>query len=121
MGKKEKDGASRTPLTGKMNAHILHYREGLTELGGVHAIRITDPQYSLLIMDDYAPVIGRVRGAVNLLSDAGELTMKDITGFYRLLKNDFIILIQPGSSEERTAVGVAAPRVNEKAGELDAT
>jgi hypothetical protein len=119
MANKERDGAAQTPLTGKMNAHVLHYREGLTELRRVHAIRITDPQYSLLIMDDYAPVIGMVRGSVSILSDSGELTMENVTGFYRLLKNDFIILIQPGSSEERTAVGAAATRANAKDGELD--
>ena len=107
MARKERGEGPPAQLTGKMNAHILHYREGLTEMERVHAIRITDPLYNLLIMDDYAPVIGMVRGSVGILSDSGELTMENVTGFYRLLKNDFIIPIQPGSSEERMAVGAA--------------
>jgi hypothetical protein len=101
--------AATAALTGRMRAHVLHYAEGLTDIERVHAIRIADPQYNLLIMDDYAPVIGMVRGAVSILSDERELVMEGIKGFYRLLKNDFTLLIQPGDADERTAVG-AAPR-----------
>ncbi|MDR1329636.1 MAG: hypothetical protein LBK23_08560 [Oscillospiraceae bacterium] len=97
-------------LTGRMSAHVLHYRDGLTDVRNVHSIRVSDPQYSLLIMDDYAPVIGMVHGSVSILSDSGELVMEDVAGFYRLLKNEFTILVQPGASEERVALGAAKPK-----------
>ncbi|MDR2354811.1 MAG: hypothetical protein LBE16_01310 [Clostridiales Family XIII bacterium] len=103
-------GAPKAALTGRMRAHVLHYAEGLTDIERVHAIRIGDPGYNLLIMDDYAPVIGMVRGTVRILSDERELVMEGIKGFYRLLKNDFTLLIQPGDADERTAVGVAPRR-----------
>jgi hypothetical protein len=114
MAKKERPGEGRekpnTALTGNMRAHVLHYAEGLTDIDRVHAIRIGDPGYSLLIMDDYAPVIGMVRGTVSILSDERELVLEGIKGFYRLLKNDFTLLIQPGNADERVAVGAARGR-----------
>jgi hypothetical protein len=102
--------AEKVALTGRMSAHVLHYAEGLTDIVRVHAIRVSDPQYNLLIMDDYAPVIGMVRGSVSILSDERELVMDNIKGFYRLLKNDFTLLIQPGDADERTASGFAPRR-----------
>jgi hypothetical protein len=104
------ENESGSALTGHMRAHVLHYAEGLTDIERVHAIRISDPRYNLLIMDDYAPVIGMVQGTVSILSAERELVMNDIKGFYRLLKDDFTLLIQPGGADERAAVGAAQRR-----------
>jgi hypothetical protein len=107
MLKKSAKGAT---FSGRMRAHVLHYSEGLTDTEGVYAIRISDPRYNLLIMEDYAPVIGMAEGTVSILSDGGELVLENIKGFYRLLRDDFTLLIQPGDADERAAVGAALRR-----------
>jgi hypothetical protein len=106
----DKNKQPDAPLTGQMNAHILHYMEGQRDVEHVHAIRLQDPKYGLLIMDDYAPVIGMVQGSVHIMADEEEIALEDIKGFYRLLKNEFILLIQPNEKDERSAVGSSKNR-----------
>lgn len=49
---------------GKITATVLGIDEGFQKFEQVDMIRIKSEKYTLLIMDDYMPVIGRIDGMV---------------------------------------------------------
>ena len=57
-------------------------------------IRIKSEKYTLLIMDDYMPVIGRIDGMVEIVSGEDTRSFQPIHGFYTHRKNTFELLIK---------------------------
>lgn len=53
---------------GKITATVLGIDEGFQKFDQVDMIRIKSEKYTLLIMDDYMPVIGRIDGMVEIVS-----------------------------------------------------
>ena len=53
---------------GKITATVLGIDEGFQKFEQVDMIRIKSEKYTLLIMDDYMPVIGRIDGMVEIVS-----------------------------------------------------
>ena len=52
---------------GKITATVLGIDEGFQKFEQVDMIRIKSEKYTLLIMDDYMPVIGRIDGMVEIV------------------------------------------------------
>ena len=76
-----------------MTARILGFHEGLKVLEPVDLIRIVSSTYNLLILKDYMPVIGEIKGSVELVSGDTTASFENITGYYMHSHNEFELLI----------------------------
>ncbi|MDO4268931.1 MAG: hypothetical protein Q4C73_10705 [Eubacteriales bacterium] len=76
-----------------MKARIISMEEGLREIGQVRLIRVISQDYNLLIMEDYMPVIGEIRGTVTIVSEDGEYRAENIKGFFSVRKNLFSLML----------------------------
>ncbi len=85
---------------GKINATVLGMEEGLRNFTGVDMIRIKSGDYTILIMEDYMPVIGRVDGSVEIVEGEKVSAFPSIHGFYTHRKNMFELLIKEDSDAE---------------------
>ena len=74
---------------GKITATVLGIDEGFQKFEQVDMIRIKSEKYTLLIMDDYMPVIGRIDGMVEIVSGEDTRSFQPIHGFYTHRKNYF--------------------------------
>lgn len=79
---------------GKITATVLGIDEGFQKFEQVDMIRIKSEKYTLLIMDDYMPVIGRIDGMVEIVSGEDTRSFQPIHGFYTHQKNTFELLIK---------------------------
>ena len=79
---------------GKITATVLGIKEGFRKFEQVDMIRIKSEKYTLLIMDDYMPVIGRIDGMVEIVSGEDTRSFQPIHGFYTHRKNTFELLIK---------------------------
>ena len=79
---------------GKITATVLGIDEGFQKFEQVDMIRIKSEKYTLLIMDDYMPVIGRIDGMVEIVSGGDTRSFQPIHGFYTHRKNTFELLIK---------------------------
>lgn len=76
-----------------MTARILGFKEGLRVLEQVDLIRIVSSDYNLLILKDYMPVIGEIKGSVEIVSGEKTETYENITGYFMHSHNEFELLI----------------------------
>ena len=79
---------------GKITATVLGIDEGFQKFEQVDMIRIKSEKYTLLIMDAYMPVIGRIDGMVEIVSGEDTRSFQPIHGFYTHRKNTFELLIK---------------------------
>ena len=79
---------------GKITATVLGIDEGFQKFEQVDMIRIKSEKYTLLIMDDYMPVIGRIDGMVEIVSGEDTRSLQPVHGFYTHRKNMFELLIK---------------------------
>lgn len=79
---------------GKITATVLGIDEGFQKFEQVDMIRIKSEKYTLLIMDDYMPIIGRIDGMVEIVSGEDTRSFQPIHGFYTHRKNTFELLIK---------------------------
>ena len=79
---------------GKITATVLGIDEGFQKFEQVDMIRIKSEKYTLLIMDDYMPVIGRIDGMVEIVSGEDTRSFQPIHDFYTHRKNTFELLIK---------------------------
>ena len=77
---------------GKITATVLGIDEGFQKFEQVDMIRIKSEKYTLLIMDDYMPVIGRIDGMVEIVSGEDTRSFQPVHGFYTHRKNTFELL-----------------------------
>ncbi len=66
---------------GKITATVLGIDEGFQKFEQVDMIRIKSEKYTLLIMDDYMPVIGRIDGMVEIVSGEDTVPSSRFTAF----------------------------------------
>ena len=79
---------------GKITATVLGIDEGFQKFEQVDMIRIKSEKYTLLIMDDYMPVIGRIDGMVEIVSGEDTRSFQPVHGFYTHRKNTFELMIK---------------------------
>ncbi|MCD8046302.1 MAG: hypothetical protein LUE90_06685 [Clostridiales bacterium] len=78
---------------GNINADVLSVSGGLKNYTEVDMVRIKSEKYTLLIMRDYMPVIGEVRGDVDLVIGDETCRFEDIQGYFTHTDNHFTLLI----------------------------
>ena len=91
MAKEEK---TKRDAPGGIRARVIDEEHGLRLLSGVYAVRVQSSGYSLLIMEDYMPMLGQVDGTVVFLTAEREMRLEKVQGFYKHQHNEFTLLIE---------------------------
>ena len=81
-------------VTGIIKARILDFSHGAREFSRIQMIRIKSKEYSLLLMEDYFPIIGQVDGNVELVLKDGLVSFEHIKGFFMHRDNEFSLLVE---------------------------
>ncbi len=76
-----------------MKASIMSYERGLELYDQVALVRVKSEDYTLLIMEDFAPTLGEIRGTVTVLTDEDEHLYENIQGYFQQRDNVFSLLI----------------------------
>ena len=79
---------------GKINVKICGIENGLEEYEGVHFVRVVSKGYNLLIMDDYMPMIGEIKGSVYFRTNKAEYRRDHITGYFMHKHNEFSLMLK---------------------------
>lgn len=93
---------------GAIRARIIDEENGFRLLTGVRVVRVHSRDYTLLIMEDYLPALGKIDGSVTFLTGDGEYRLEGIRGFYKHQHNEFTILLDnrlPAAAGPDTAQG----------------
>lgn len=77
-----------------IKVRVFDLDNGLTEYEHIQYVRIVCPDYNLLIMQDYLPIIGEIDGNVDIRGDDIDISFKDIKAFYMNSKNVFNLMIK---------------------------
>ena len=77
-----------------ITARIIDEENGVKVIEKVNAVRIKSKDYRILIMVDYAPMLGALVGDVVLLTENGEVSFTNVTGYYKHQRNEFTLLIK---------------------------
>ena len=80
--------------TGRIQAQISSFKEGLQKFDDLNIVRIRGKKARLLIMEDYAPIIGEVDGDVDLIGRENYHTLKNVKGFFCHEHNVFFLLLR---------------------------
>ena len=78
----------------RMSAKIISIRDGVHEYERVRVIYVDSEKYTLMIMPDYTPVLGEIKGTVRIVTDEKLFTMKNVWGFYVLKNNLFQLMLK---------------------------
>lgn len=73
---------------------VLSMEDGLLEYENIEFIRITSKDYNLMIMKDYLPVIGEIKGKVEFQSKEGSVKLENITAYYMHKHNEFNLFVK---------------------------
>ncbi len=80
----------------KIKAKIVSLDEGLREYENIRMIRIKSKKHTLLIMEDFMPVIGELDGDVEIVYGEKSEAIRNVKGFYMHKKNEFSLIIKDG-------------------------
>ena len=80
--------------SGLIQARISDFEHGLRVYDDLRLIRIKSTDYSLLIMEDYFPTIGRINGTVELVSDSDTVLLGKLVGYYLHRDNEFSLMVE---------------------------
>lgn len=79
----------------QITADILSFEKGAEHYNELKAIKLNSDRYKLLIMSDYLPMIGELKGDMILVPVEGqEIVYKNITGFYLHSNNKFEFILK---------------------------
>jgi len=77
----------------KIKAKVVSLDKGLISYSDIRMIRLKSKTHTLLIMEDYLPIIGELNGMVEFVFEDNTETLTDIKGFYMHKNNEFHLLI----------------------------
>ncbi len=83
-------------MEASIKVKILSLKEGLMQLDNITLIRIKSSDYNLLIMPDYMPLLGEVKGNIDFESETMSKSYNDIKGYYINSNNEFSLIIKEG-------------------------
>lgn len=97
----------KTAYTRKwITADILSFEKGTEHYEGLKAIRLNSEKYKLLIMSDYLPMIGELKGDMILVPAEGkEILYRNVSGFYRHSRNEFEFILKERFDGRETGGG----------------
>ena len=92
--------------TGRIQAQISSFKEGLQKFDDLNIVRIRGKKARLLIMEDYTPIIGEVDGDVDLIGRESYQTLKNVKGFFCHEHNVFFLLLRESTKPEQGIEGL---------------
>ena len=92
--KNKKQETKLTEEKGSINVKVLSLKQGLIEYEDVQFIRILSKQYNLIILKDYLPVIGEIKGKIEFEKMNKTIEMENITGYYIHKYNQFNLFLK---------------------------
>ncbi|MCD8078469.1 MAG: hypothetical protein LUE63_08895 [Lachnospiraceae bacterium] len=81
-------------------ARIYSIQDGLTEVQKVDFIRIKSERYNLMIMEDYMPTLGELRGDLTVEAEGKTFRWENVNGFYIHQNNLFRFMLREERTEE---------------------
>lgn len=79
---------------GSINVKVLSMKNGLVEYDDVQFIRILSEKYNLIILKDYLPVIGEIRGDIEIERLQETIKLQNIVGYYIHKHNQFNLFLR---------------------------
>ena len=77
-----------------LKVNVFKLDTGLDTYDDVSYVRITSKDYNLLIMLDYVPIIGEIKGKVDINTPNGEIKFENIKASFMNSNNVFNLMIQ---------------------------
>ena len=81
-----------------MKAKVVSLLNGLQEYDNLEMIRIKSDRHTLLIMQNFMPVIGELNGSVEFVFEKNIIGMTGLKGYYMHKKNSFSLLVEEGDT-----------------------
>ena len=81
-----------------MKAKVVSLLNGLQEYDNLEMIRIKSDRHTLLIMQNFLPVIGELYGSVEFVFENNIIGMTGLKGYYLHKKNSFSLLVEDGDT-----------------------
>lgn len=82
----------------KIKAKIVSMENGLQEFEEIEMIRVKGENHSLLILQNYMPLLGRLDGYVDIVLEKETLRIQDVQGYYMHKQNEFSLLVEKGNT-----------------------
>ena len=83
----------------KIKAKIVSMEYGLQEYEEIEMIRVKGENHSLLILQNYMPLLGHLDGYVDLVLKDETLRIQDVKGYYMHKQNEFSLLVEDGDTK----------------------
>lgn len=83
----------------KIKAKIVSMEYGLQEYEEIEMIRVKGENHSLLILQNYMPLLGHLDGYVDLVLKDETLRIQDVKGYYMHKQNEFSLLVEEGDTK----------------------
>ncbi len=77
-----------------MLVKIFNISSGLEILEGVKIIRIKSEDYNLLIMPNYMPLLGEIKGSIDIESETISKHLENIDAYYINSNNEFSLVVR---------------------------
>ncbi len=77
-----------------MRVKIMSLQDGVKTYDDCVAIKIKSQKYNLLIMENYAPLIGEIRGNIEVTLKSDKIVLDNINGYYLNLDNTFKLMLR---------------------------
>ncbi len=85
----------RTPVPEKaIEVRISSFERGIEVIPGVQIIRIDSRDYNLLIMVDYASLLGELSGSIQIVTLTDRIVFENMDAFYCLRNNVFELMVK---------------------------
>ena len=85
-------------MESRIKAKIVSMENGLQEFEEIEMIRVKGENHSLLILQNYMPLLGHLNGYVDLVLKDETLRIKDVQGYYMHKQNEFSLLVEQGDT-----------------------
>jgi hypothetical protein len=90
--------SANSKAEGKIQVRVFSLKNGLQVYDKALMIHVRSKKNSLLIMEDYLPIIGMVDGSIVISWADDEMTLSGIKGFYCHEHNSFFLLLKESSN-----------------------
>ena len=95
--KNQLNNSNNSKLTedqGSIIVKVLSMKNGLEEYDDVQFIRILSEKYNLIILKDYLPVIGEIKGDIEIERLQETIKLQKIVGYYIHKHNQFNLFLR---------------------------
>ena len=92
--KRNQESNKLTEDQGSIVVKVLSMKNGLEEYDDVQFIRILSEKYNLIILKDYLPVIGEIKGDIEIERLQETIKLQKIVGYYIHKHNQFNLFLR---------------------------